>query len=196
MPDLLAGLPPRASTPVPGLWLLPCPETLSVYVFGVKEDDAEGGNNANGNGNGNGNSKEDAAEVDTKAKDGELKTQPQPQLAIPGTSRSPSTVLSPMPNDKATSLSPATSTTAAAAAAPPTPTTTTLPAHPPTAAALAPLRADPLERAWAALNSGVSEAEVRALFGSPCAVVVPGARRELWVFSAQEVPLPERCVGE
>lgn len=37
MSDLLGGLHPRPSTPVPGLWLLPCPDVLKVYVFAAAE---------------------------------------------------------------------------------------------------------------------------------------------------------------
>lgn len=52
------------------------------------------------------------------------------------------------------------------------------------------LRSDPLERAWLAINASDTDVTAAAL-ARPCAVVKPGEeRRELWVFSPDDGPIP------
>jgi len=214
MPDLLAGLRPRPSTPVPGHWLLPCPEVLNVYVFG-----AVGG----GSNNGNGQTGTDAtsSQPDVTPANGEKKDEEKAStmteraglsLAIPGSIAAAAAAAAQPPSASGSRAgTPARSPVPPAidGSAPATPLLTT----PPAPSLLDGLRADPLERAWCALNSNCSEPEVRSLFVGSCAVIRPAhvpkaaaddkpngttkrRERELWVFSADEVATPEGCVGE
>ncbi|KAL1410803.1 hypothetical protein Q8F55_001745 [Vanrija albida] len=101
------------------------------------------------------------------------------------------------------SLAPAAPSSALALPAPPASRARTPTPQPPTTAAaphalVGALRADPLERAWLALNSGGMDglsdpaSAARALLDTPCAVVRPaeaGRTRELWVFGEGELVL-------
>lgn len=175
MTDLLTGLAPRPSTPVPGVWrvLAPPANVVKVRVFAlppavVPSSDAE-------------------PAPEAPAKEGTPAPAPAPAastngLALPGAQRAPT----PQPPSQPPAAPIAAPTAAAAASSPA--------ASP--RALVDSLRHDPLELAWRKLNAegmdGVAPdaaSAARGLLDSACAVVRPaseGRGRELWVFGGED----------
>jgi hypothetical protein len=194
-PDILAGQPLRPTTPVPGLWLVDAPETLYVRVYTappiVPCDPPPPDTTATPQPEQNGEDKPEVAPSlsPTRLAVPNIAPSPakSPALSLPGIKsptalRSPVSALksqpgTPVPGD--VKLSPTRTTHAVPIPRPPSPSTT-----------LERLRNDPLERAWLAINASDTDVTAAAL-KRPCAVVKPGdERRELWVFSPDDVPVP------